>query len=459
MNDIFDPAHVADEALRVLLRAEQAVIGSLLANNDALDRAGHLSPDHFYRHDHRIVFEELQRQIGAGRRADAITIAEKLSSQVDDCLPYLAKLRHNCGPGAHQIRRHADIVVDGARKRSLMALGAEMMGAAGSPGDVAEIIDGLAAKLEALAQSRVDQEPQRMADMMPDYALVVQGRNDGQIVPISTGWRDLDEQLDGGLERGTLAVVAGRPSMGKTAFGLGIARNVAAHGVSLFLSMEMARNQVNDRNVSAIGHIPLKWLKRPAQDLAAGEGNWTAMAEAFKKAQALNLYIDDQTGLNILQIRAKARRVQRKAKGLDVLVVDQLSFITGGKGDKWELTGEYTRALVALAKELNCAVVLLCQLNRKCEERPNKRPMLSDLAQSGSIEQDAAMIVFLYRDEVYNADTQDKGLCEVNVAKSRQGEPGMVRMTYIGAQTRFENLARNWTPRLAEPAPSHHGFD
>lgn len=443
------------------IRAEQAVIGALLADNDALDRAGQLETEHFYRHEHRLFFEEIRRQVLAGRRADALTVADKLAGQVDDCLPYLAKMRHSAA-GARQIRQHADIVVDKAKKRALAAMGIDMQALAASHQDANTVIDQFAMKLEDLGRAKVEHEPQRMSAMMSAYAETVTARYEGRIVPISTGWKDLDARMDGGLERGTLTIVAGRPSMGKTAFGLGLARNVAGTGVALFLSMEMARDQVNDRNVSAIAKIPLKWLRRPADaDMVDNQtDNWDAMSRAFKASQDLNLYIDDQTALNMLEIRSKARKVKRSAAGLDVLVIDQLSFITGSRSDKLhEAVGEYTRGLVSLSKELDCAVVLLCQLNRECEKRPNKRPMMSDLAVSGSIEQDAANIIFLYRDEIYNPDTPDKGVCEAHAAKLRQGEPGTCAMTYIGAQTRFEDMARPWMPKRDMPIVRSGGFD
>jgi replicative DNA helicase len=282
---------------------------------------------------------------------------------------------------------------------------------------------------------------------------------EGTIRPVATGYADLDRQLQGGIERGTVTVVAGRPSMGKTAFGLGIARNTAEQGVSLFLSMEMTKTAVNDRNISALGKIPLPFLKQPKAVHEDGIDYWPQVSLAFKKAQDLRLYIDDQTGLSITKIRAKARNVKRKAGRLDCLVIDQLSFITGGESDKsFERVSEYTRALMALAKELDVAIVLLCQLNRNLEQRPNKRPMMSDLALSGAIEQDAECIIFLYRDEIYNPDSMDKGIAEIIVAKQRQGQPGTVGLAYIGEQTRFEDLVRGWTPAKAEKQSKGRGL-
>lgn len=275
----------------------------------------------------------------------------------------------------------------------------------------------------------------------------------GTIRPVSTGFDDVDDLLGGGLERGTLTVVAGRPGMGKTAFGLGLARNTADNGeVSLFLSMEMPRRQVMDRNISALSRVPLGWMKEPSNN---GEA-WDRITHAYARAKDMPLYIDDQPGMNMLQLRSKARQVKRRAGALGCLVVDQLSFLEGAAADNMAYAiGEYTRALISVAKELDCAVVLLAQLNRECEKRPNKRPMPSDLASSGSIEQDAATLIFLYRDEKYNPDSPDKGVCEVIVPKARQGATGMRGLTYIDDQTRFESLARGWRPQSEEKPKSN----
>lgn len=438
----------------VSIRAEQAVIGSLLRDNDALDRISDLAANHFYRHDHRLIFGEMQRQIGAGQRADAMTLFQALTGKVDDCLKYLATL-HQSAVSAVNIRRHADIVADKAAKRALAALSLEMQELAASAQPAAACIDLAASKLEALAQQKQDGEPQLMVDTLGAYLGTLQDRMDGKIRPISTGHADLDARLDGGLERGTVTVVAGRPGMGKTAFGLGIARNIAEGGVSLFLSMEMSATQVNDRNVAALARVPLRWLRKPSEAAGVDTQHWDGISHSIARAKTMRLFIDDKTGLNMLEIRAKARGVKRKAGGLDAVVIDQLSFISGGKSDKsYEAVGEHTRGLVALAKELDCAVILLCQLSRECEKRPNKRPVMADLAMSGSIEQDAANIIFLYRDEVYNAETRDKGICEVNSIKQRQGEPGVVGLGYIGSQTRFEDLAYPWRPQEAEAKPA-----
>jgi replicative DNA helicase len=443
----------------VSIRAEQAVLGALLADNDALDRISDLDAAHFYRHDHRMIFEEIRLQIVAGQRADAITVFEKLKDRVEDCLKYLASLRQSAVSSAN-ITRHAAIVTDKASKRALQALSDEMRELAASSQSAAVCVDLVASKLDALAQRKTSNEPIRIDAMLADYADVLTHRMSGAVRPVATGFKHLDEQLDGGLERGTLTVIAGRPGMGKTAAGLGIARNVSVDGSALFFSMEMSRHQVSDRNVAALGHIPVKWLRKPTETERDSQ-HWEAMTAAFVKARSMNLFVDDQTGLNMLEIRAKARSIKRKS-GLDLIVVDQLSFITGGKSDKsYEAVGEHTRALVALAKELDCAAILLCQLNRQCETRPNKRPIMADLAVSGSIEQDAANIIFLYRDVVYHPDIPeaDQVVCEWNVVKQRQGEPGVVGLKYTGHLTRFDDLPYRWHPRQEESAAERRRND
>lgn len=449
-----------EQKIAEAVHAEQSVIGALLIDNDALDRIGDLTPEHFYRHEHKAIFAEIRRQIIGSKRCDVISLFDALEGKVDDCLVYLNQLSQSV-PSAANITRYAEIVIDRAVKRSLAALGGELQDMQASHEPAEALVDRVAAKVEELAHKQTKHEPQRLSDMLGNYVELIQSRMEGRIKPIQTGFRDLDKRLDGGLERGTLSILAGRPGTGKTAMGLCLARNVSDWGSSLFLSMEMSKDQVNDRNIAALGKLPISWLRQPIEDQKKETDNWSNLTHAFQLAQKLNLYIDDQTALNMLDIRNKARMVKRKV-GLDLLVIDQLSFITGSSEEnKAYAVGEYTRGLLQLGKELNIAVVLLCQLNRKCEERNNKRPIMADLATSGSIEQDAANIIFLYRDEIYNPDSKDKGICEVITTKQRQGEPGTVGLAYIGNQTRFEDLANGWEPRGDEsaPEPRRRGFD
>lgn len=438
------------------VQAEQEVIGSLMRDNDALDRIPDLDAAHFFRGDHRAMFAEIVEQLRAGKRVDAITLADRLGS---DVLPYLGSL-HASAPSAAKIAYHAAIVIEKATKRALQALSIDLGADADSHKDSIECIAEAAAKLDDLAQRKTTKDPRRIDDTLGEYLTLLQDRMDGKIRPIPTGFQHLDDMLDGGLERGTLTVIAGRPGTGKTAAGLGICRNAARDYSALFLSMEMSTNQVNDRNISALARVDMKWLRRP------GEGrddtaNWEAITAATINSRNLSLFIDDQTSLNIAEIRAKARKIKR-THGLDIICIDQLSFITGAKSDKLhEAMGEYTRGLIALGKELDAVVILLAQLNRECEKRADKRPIMSDLGVSGYIEQDAANIIFLYRDELWNPESEDRGICEWISAKQRQGSPGVVGLQYIGAQTRFENPPYRWfrRPASTKPTPKRGGFE
>jgi replicative DNA helicase len=428
--------------------AEQSVIGAMLLDNDSVDRISGLSESHFYHADHRKIFAEIQRQIIAGKTADVISVADALQGQVGECLVYLNQIYQNT-PSAANIKRYADIVKDRAIKRAVLLLSREIgeMVLAEAQ-DAAALLESIAAKVDGLESAKTTSMPERLSESLSAYMDVVDARMNGSIKPVATGFAELDRLLDGGFERGTLSVLAARPGMGKSAMGLAICRNTSQWGAAAFLSMEMDKKQCNDRNIAALGAIPISWLRNPS-----GESQyWDALTVACKKAQELEFYLDDETGLNLVDIRSKARHVKRRS-GLDLLVIDQLSFITGGSKEKktYELIGEYTRGLIAVAKQLNCAVLLLCQLNRECESRTNKRPQLSDLASSGSIEQDAANVVFLYRDEIYNADSPDKGMCEVNVAKQRQGAPGTIALTYRGEQARFGDYAKEWQPASRNP--------
>jgi len=437
--------------------AEQSVLGALLLDNEALYRLQDLKSEHFYQQDHKMIFDEICKQISAGKHCDVISLFDALRGKIQDCLPYLNQLAQGIGSSA-SVGRYSEIVIDRAIKRELSGIGSELQAQSFETADV--LLDRVAGRIEELAQKKTKKEPKRFSDMLSNYVEVIQSRMEGKIKPIQTGFKDLDARLDGGLERGTLTILAARPSMGKTAMGLCIARNASENGTALFLSMEMDEDQVSDRNIAALGRLPISWLRLPQHEQEGDKRNWDSMTHAFHKSQDLNLFIDDQTALNMLEIRNKARTIKRR-HGLDVLVIDQLSFITGGKSDKsWEVVGEYTRGLLALSKELKIAVILLCQLNRECEKRNNKRPMMSDLAMSGSIEQDAANIIFLYRDEIYNMDSKDKGICEVITAKQRQGSPGVVALTYIGDQTRFEDVSRPWQqPEARDTNNYSRGFD
>jgi replicative DNA helicase len=428
------------------VEAEQSVLGALLLDNDSVDRMGDLRAEHFYRGDHRAIFTEILAQITAGKTCDVISVYEVLQSKVDDCLVYLNQIAQST-PSSANIARYSGIVRDKAIKRGLIALGrkVEEMTIA-SPDDAAVLVDRFSSELEKLAEARIKQEPVRASDDLVRHIEEIELRMSGGTKAISTGYPDLDQKMSGGIRAGELIVLAARPKMGKTAMALNVALNIAANHSVLILSMEMPRSQLHDRNIAVLGKIQLANLLMPNQ---MTETDWTSLTSAIQKIENMNLFLDDQGGLRLLDVRMKAKNLKRK-HGLDVLVIDYLQLMDGDGDNRNAQIEQITRGLKALAKELGIGIILLSQLNRDLEKRPNKRPQPSDLRDSGAIEQDADAVIFLYRDEVYNPDTQDKGICEVDVALCRQGAPGRVALAYFGEQTRFESLSRGWSPQVQD---------
>jgi replicative DNA helicase len=431
--------------------AEQGVIGALLRDNDVVDRIGDLRPEHFFLSDHATIFRELMRHLAAGRSCDVVSLGVVLGDKVANSMQYLNSMVQSA-PSAVHIGRHAGIVRDKAVKRGLIQFGRNMAEvAASSPEDAAAMVDQASSELEKLALARTRIEPVLAADEMTAHIEEIERRMTGGVNAISTGFEAVDDKLNGGIRRGEMIVLAARPKMGKTAFALNVAASAALDHSVLVLSMEMPKSQLHDRNLAVQGRIPLEHLLKPAM---MTDNDWAGLAHAAQKIAGMKLHQDDQGGLRLIDVRMKAKGVKRK-HGLDLLVVDYLQLMEGDGDNRNAQIEGITRGLKALAKELDIGIVLLSQLNRKLEERPNKRPIPSDLRDSGAIEQDADAVVFLYRDEVYNPDSPDKGVCEVDVALCRQGASGRTALAYIGEQTRFETLAHGWAP--AKPTERRRG--
>jgi replicative DNA helicase len=447
------------ESRLVAREQEQSVLGGLLLDNDAIDRIGDLRVEHFHDSAHRAIFRAILQLITANKPADVITVWERLQANGSDAadLEYLNALAQNT-PSSANVRHYAETVRDRAIKRGLVALCREIAELVpSSPDNAASLVDVISSRLEALAQATVKCEPELAMDSLVAHIEALDAIHGGSApLAISTGFQDLDKKLNGGLRRGNLIVLAGRPKMGKTAKALNIANAVAIEGVAGVLSMEMSLAQLHDRNISSIGKIHLDHVTDPTQ---MTDEDWLRLTVAVQKISKMRLYIDVQPGLSLLQVRAKAKQIKRRAGSLDVLVIDYLQLMAGDGDNRNAQIEGITRGLKNLAKELDIAIILLSQLNRQLETRPNKRPQPSDLRDSGSIEQDADVVIFLYRDEVYNPDSPDKGICEVNVALNRQGAAGVVPLVYIGAQTRFETLQRSWHPAPPKSAPARsRGF-
>lgn len=434
------------------IEAEQSVIGGLLRDNAAWDRiADFMHADDFYRYDHRIIFEQLIRLINSGRAADVITVYEALStlgkSEEVGGLQYLNAMAQNT-PSAANIRRYAEIVRDRGILRKLITVADEISGNAFNPQgkEVKEMLDEAESKIFAIAEQGA-RGAQGWIPVQPLLTQVVERidelysrDNQSEITGVPTGFIDLD-RMTSGLQPGDLVIVAGRPSMGKTAFSINIGENVAIEAglpVAVF-SMEMGGAQLAMRMLGSVGQLDQHRLRTGRLN----DEDWPRLTHAIQKMNDAQLYIDETPGLNPIELRARARRLSRQCGKLGLIIVDYLQLMTGSKaGDnRTAEISEISRSLKGLAKELHCPVIALSQLNRSLEQRPNKRPVMSDLRESGAIEQDADVIIFLYRDEVYNPDSPDKGTAEIIIGKQRNGPIGAIRLTWIGQYTKFGNYS------------------
>jgi replicative DNA helicase len=434
------------------VEAEQSVLGGLLLDNDAFDRvADLLREDDFYRYDHRLIWQHIARLIERSQPADVVTVYESLQSagKSDEVggLAYLNSLSQDT-PSAANIRRYAEIVRDRAVLRRLISTADEIATDALNPQgrDTRQLLDEAESKVFQISEegSRGGAGFQNLQDLLSRVVERVDelyNRNSPtDVTGVPTGFADLD-RMTSGLQPGDLVVVAGRPSMGKTAFSLNIGEHAAVDQglpVAVF-SMEMGATQLALRMVCSVGRLDQSRMRvgRLVDD------DWPRLTHAIQKMRDAQLFIDETPALSALELRARARRLARQCGQLGMIIVDYLQLMAGSGGGENRATeiSDISRSLKALAKELACPVIALSQLNRSLEQRPNKRPVMSDLRESGAIEQDADVILFIYRDEVYNPDSADKGTAEIIVGKQRNGPIGSVRLAFLGAFTKFDNLA------------------
>ena len=437
------------------IEAESSVLGGLLLDNGAWDRVGDLlSEGDFYRYEHRLIYAAMATLINASRPADVITVFEQLQSQgkaeETGGLAYLNALAQYV-PSAGNIRRYAEIVRERAILRKLVAASDEIATNAFNPQGrpVATILDESEQKIFNIGEegSRMKRGFQAMDTLVVDLLDRVQemADNPNDITGVPTGFYDLD-RMTAGLQPGDMIVLAARPSMGKTAFAINIAEHVALNEglpVAVF-SMEMGAAQLAVRIVGSIGRIDQGHLRTGKLT----DEEWPRLTEAIEKLRNISLHIDETAGLTASELRANARRLARQCGKLGLIVVDYLQLMSGSAGnDENRATelGEISRGLKMLAKELGCPVIALSQLNRSVETRPDKRPMMSDLRESGAIEQDADIIMFIYRDEYYTKDAcKEPGVAEIIIAKQRNGPTGTVKLAFLRQLTRFENLASGY---------------
>jgi len=434
------------------IEAESSVLGGLLLDNGAWDRVGDLLVDtDFYRHEHQLIYAAIGALVNASKPADVITVSEHMQNQGKaeqmGGLAYLNSLAQYV-PSASNIRRYAEIVRERSILRKLVSASDEIATNAFNPQGKAidRILDEAEQKIFNIGEegSRMKQGFQSMDTLVVELLDRVQemADNPNDITGVPTGFYDLD-RMTSGLQPGDMVVLAARPSMGKTAFAINIAEHVALNEglpVAVF-SMEMGASQLAVRVVGSIGRIDQGHLRTGK----LSDDEWPRLTEAIEKLRTVSLHIDETPGLTPSELRANARRLARQCGKLGLIVVDYLQLMSGsgGSGGDNRATelGEISRGLKMLAKELQCPVIALSQLNRSVEQRTDKRPMMSDLRESGAIEQDADIIMFIYRDDYYNKDSKDPGVAEIIIGKQRNGPTGTVRLTFLKNLTRFESLA------------------
>ena len=447
------PIDAAERRLKVppnSVEAEQSLLGGLMQDNEAWDKVADIViAGDFYRKDHRLIFSAIAELAEDGHPCDVVTVSEYLDNrnELNDAggLEYLATLTNET-PGAANARAYAQILRERSTLRSLINAGNEISGNAfATEGrSASELVDEAERLVFEIAESGARGRVgfQSLKEILPATVdrIDVLHQTGGDITGIPTGFNEFDK-LTAGLQPGDLVIIAGRPSMGKTTFAVNIAENAAigAKVPTAIYSMEMPSEQLAFRMISSLGRVDqthLRTGKFPDED-------WSRINTAVQLMSDAPIYIDDSPGLSPTEIRARARRLKREAD-LGLIVIDylQLMQVQGNTENRATEISEISRNLKALAKELRVPIIALSQLNRSVEQRQDKRPVMSDLRESGAIEQDADLTIFIYREEVYQPETPRKGIADVSIAKQRNGPIGDFPLTFVGRFTKFEN----WVP-------------
>ena len=449
---------MADDSINKLrlpphsLEAEQSLLGGLLIDNEALDKVADIvSVSDFYRQDHQIIYQHIHRLIERSQPADIVTVGESLESNSElntvGGLEYLGLLAEST-PTAANIRGYAQIIRERSIMRNLVEVGTDIVDNALSPQgrDAQQLLDESESKIFQIAEAGKNDRIgfTDIKELLPQVAeridQLFQRDNPSDVTGIPTGYKDLD-MMTSGLQPGDLIIIAGRPSMGKTSLALNMCEYVSVDtGLpTAVFSMEMASTQLVSRLIGSVGKLNQHKMRTGQLD----DNDWEKLSYALGQLNEAPIFIDEGSALNPYEVRARARRLHKQCGRLGLIVIDYLQLMgsAGSTENRATEISEISRSLKALAKELNVPVIALSQLNRSVEQRPDKRPVMSDLRESGAIEQDADVIMFIYRDEVYNPETPDKGIAEIILAKQRNGPVGRVKLTFLGEYTKFENYA------------------
>ena len=430
------------------IEAEQSVLGAMLIKKEAITQAQeHLRPDDFYREAHRIVFETMLELAGDNEAVDLVTLTEALRKkemlEKVGGISFITALA-NYVPTAANIVYHAQIVKEKSELRHLIDAATEIASAAyEATDDVKDIMDDAEKKILAVAANQTGGAFEPIRNIVIDTVGRVETlyENQGGLTGISTGFRDLDRDTSG-LQKSDLILVAARPSMGKTAFTLNIATYAALHGHTVaFFSLEMSKEQLVQRMLCSEGGIDSQRLRTGQLE----DADWDRLINTADRISKASIYIDDTAGINVMDLRSKARRLKAE-HGLDLIVIDYLQLMQGrarsSSDNRQQEISEISRSLKALARELDVPVVALSQLSRSVESRTVKKPMLSDLRESGSLEQDADIVMFLYREDYYDQETERKNITEVIIAKHRNGPIGTIELFFQKEFTKFRDLSR-----------------
>ena len=455
------PFDSALEALKVpphSIEAEQAVLGGLMLDNEAWTNVvERLNSDDFYRRDHAHIFRAVEMLANDNKPFDVVTLAEWLRSheQLTDVggIAYLGQLAENT-PSAANIAAYADIVRQRSILRGLISAGSQIVESAfrtegRTPDELLDLAESMVFEIaERESKGRRGFRPLKdlLVDALDRIDMLFQ--RDNPITGVATGFFELDN-MTSGLQKSDLVIIAGRPSMGKTAFAINIAQHAAIKEelpVAVF-SMEMPSEQLAMRMMSSLGRIDQHKMRTGR----LSDDDWPRLTHSVGILSEAKMFIDDTPALTPGDLRARCRRLARE-HGIGLIVIDylQLMQVPGSKENRATEISEISRSLKALAKELSCPVIALSQLNRSLESRQDKRPVMSDLRESGAIEQDADLIMFIYRDEVYNEDTVDKGIAEIIIGKQRNGPIGSRKLRFFGEFTSFENLAHDYVHESRE---------
>ncbi len=441
---VYDEARLPPHSIE----AEQSVLGALLIDAQAWDTVGDmLQPKDFYRRDHQLIFEAIGTVVEAQGPVDAVTVAEALEKRgtLTDAggLAYLATLSRDT-PSAANARAYAEIVRERALLRALVTAGGTIAASGLNPEgrSASELVDQAERMVFEIAEKGTSSREgfQQVKKILPATIdrIDMLHQNPGAFTGVSTGYHELD-RMTNGLQKGDLVIIAGRPSMGKTTLAVNIAENAAImHKVpAAIFSMEMSSEQVTLRMISSLGRVSQAHLRTGT--LSAED--WPRITSATEVLSQAPIFIDESPSLSPTEVRARARRLKRE-HGLGLIVVDylQLMQVSGNTENRATEISEISRGLKALAKELELPVIALSQLNRSVEQRTEKKPVMSDLRESGAIEQDADLILLIYREEVYDVNTTRRGIADIIIAKQRNGPVGDVQLTFLGEYTRFENL-------------------